>query len=198
MTASASPRSAISSRVAIGSVDLAGRQGDRRRAGLFAGRVVAGGVGAASEGFGELPVAGDRTGALALASHHHGVDHGGGGCRVEIAAGAAHHFVQALALAHRRQLLDLAREQAGGWAAVGRGRRERAHQHRELQVTQRAAARRGRQRRDQLLGGAERRAVPGVGRHAADIGRQEAGDLVVEIRGLGKKRRRENKGQHAG
>jgi hypothetical protein len=117
---------------------------------------------------------------------------------VVAAAGAAHHFVQALALAHRRQFLDLAREQAGRRAAVERGRCKRAHQHRELQVAQRAAARRGRQRRDQLLGGAERRPVPGVGRQAADICRQEAGRLVVEIRGLGKKRRCQNKAQHAG
>ena len=136
----------------------------------FAGRAVARRIGAAAERFGELPVAGDGAGALALARHHQGVDRGGGDRRVGIAAGAAHHFVQALALAHRRQLLDLAREQAGRRAAVGRRRRQRAHQHLELQVAQRAAARRGRQRRHQPLGGGQRRAVPGVGRHAAGAG----------------------------
>jgi hypothetical protein len=178
-------------------VDLARRQAGCGRAGFFARRVVARRVGAPAERFDELPVAGDRTGALALAGHHHGVGHGSGGRRVEITAGAAYHFVQALALAHRRQLLDLAREQAGRRAAVGRGRRERTDQHLELQVAQGAAARRGRQRRYQLLGGGKRRAVPGVGRHAAGLYRQKAGRLVVEIHGLGKKRRRHGEAQHA-
>ena len=215
--ASASPRSAISMRVAIGSalrptrartigrlriaqhacghlgvrevdghqrraVDLAGRHvgGGEGRGGV-ALQHPAGGIGAAGKRFGELRLADHGAGALSFARQHQGVGHRRGDRRIGIAAGIAHHLVQALRLAHGGELLDLEHEQAGRRTAVRRRWRELAHQDLELQIAQGAAARRIGQRRDQPLGGCQGSPGPGVRRHASRGRRQEAGGPVVEI-----------------
>ena len=179
-------------------IAAAQRRSSIQRAGVVAGRELADDVDPTREGLGEGIAARDGAGALALAGHHQGIDHGGGDRGVGIAACAAHHLVQALGLAHRGEPLDLAGEQAGRRAAVGGGRGELAHQHLELQIAQRAAARRGRQRRHQPLGRAERRAAPRIGRHAAGAHGQEAGRAVVEIGGLRRGRRRQAQAEDGG
>src|SRR4051812_8396064 len=139
-------------------------------------------------------VAGDIAGARAFPRHHEGIHGHGGDRRIVVAAGSPHHFVQALAFAHRRQAIDLAREQRRRRAAVGRRRHQLAHEHLELQITQRTAARRGRQGRHQALGVGERGAVPGIGRQASGGGNEKAGRIVVEVLRFGWRAR----GKHDG
>ena len=78
----------------------------------------------------------DGAGALSFARQHQRVGHYRGDRRIGIAAGIAHHLVQALRLAHGGELLDLAHEQAGRRTAVRRRWRELAHQDLELQIAQ--------------------------------------------------------------
>ena len=129
-------------------VDLAGRHvGSGKGRGGVALQHPAGGIGAAGKRFGELRLADHGAGALSFARQHQRVGHCRGDRRIGIAAGIAHHLVQALRLAHGGELLDLEHEQAGRRTAVRRRWRELAHQDLELQIAQGAAARRIGQRR---------------------------------------------------
>ena len=166
-------------------VDLAGRHvgGGEGRGGV-ALQHPAGGIRAAGKRFGELRLADHGAGALSFARQHQRVGHYRGDRRIGIAAGVAHHLVQALRLAHGGELLDLEHEQAGRRTAIRRRWRELAHQDLELQIAQGAAARRIGQRRDQPLGGCQGGPGPGVRRHPSRGRRQEAGGSVIEIGNL--------------
>ena len=180
-------------------VDLAGRHvGSGKSRGGVALQHPAGRIGAAGKRFGELRLANHGAGALSFARQHQRVGHRRGDRRIGIAAGVAHHLVQALRLAHGGELLDLEHEQAGRRTAVRRRWRELAHQDLELQVAQGAAARRIGQRRDQPLGGCQGGPGPGVRRHPSRGRRQEAGGSVIEIGNLRVDRCRHQHREHRG